>query len=75
MARLVRGYTTSQPLEGTGEPETNPSDPQQEEQPDATEGKVIVDYNLDVNYVGSESKNEPGAQEEKEENSKNMEIP
>ena len=30
---------------------------------------VIVDYNLKVDYDGSEPENEPGAQEEKEENS------
>ena len=51
------------------EPETSPSVPQQEEQPDATEGKVIVDYDLDIDYYGSASKNEPVTQEEKEENS------
>ena len=37
--------------EGAKEPDTNPSVPQLEEQPDATGGKVLVDYSLDVNYV------------------------
>ena len=68
MARPVRGSPTSQPPEGTGEHETNPSVPQQKEQPDAAEGKVI-DYNLDLDYEGSESENEQAAQEEQEENS------
>ena len=54
---------------GTEEPEKNPSVPQQEEQPDATEGKVIVDYILDVDYEGSETKNATVALEEEEENS------
>ena len=43
MARLVMEHPMPQPPEGSGEPQTNPSVPQQEEQPDATEGKVIVD--------------------------------
>ena len=54
MARLVRGCPTSRPQkEGAEEPER---DPQQEDQPDAAEGKDIADYDLDVDYVGSESK-------------------
>ena len=65
-------------LEGTEELKMNPSVPQQEEQTDATEGKVIIDYDLDIDYDGSEPKNEPVAQEEKEENSNaeyvNMEM-
>ena len=65
MARMVRGRPTarSQP-EGTDESETNASVPQQEEQPDATVGKVIVDYDPDVDYEGTEPKNEPDAQVE-----------
>ena len=66
-------------LEGTEEPKTNPSVSQQEEQPDATEGEVITDYDPDVDYEESEPKNEPGAQKEKEEHSDteyaNIEIP
>ena len=61
------------------EPETNVSVPRQELQPDVIDGKVIADYDLDVNYEGSEPKNESVAQEKKEENSDaeyaNMEIP
>ena len=38
MARSVRGCPTPCPPEGTGEPETNVSVPQQEEQLDAAEG-------------------------------------
>ena len=52
MARLVRGcpITRSQ-QEGTEEPE---QDPQQENQSDTTEGKDTADYDLDVDYEGSE---------------------
>ena len=56
MARLVRGHLTPWQPEGTGEPETKPSVPKQEKQPDTTEGEVIEDY-------------EPVAQTEEEENS------
>ena len=63
MARPVRGCPTARPQrEGTEEPER---DPQQEDQQDATEGKDIADYNLDVDYVGSEPKIEPVAQDER----------
>ena len=41
-------------------------DPQQEEQPDTPEGKVIADYNLDIDYEGSEPKVESVAQDERE---------
>ena len=80
MVRIMRGYPTawSQP-EGAEGPETNAIIPQQEYQPDTTEGKVIADYGLDIEYEGSEPKNEPDVQEEKEENSDaeyvNMEVP
>ena len=50
MTRLVRGCLTPQPEEGAKEPETNSSVPQQEEQRDATQGKVIADYNPDLGY-------------------------
>ena len=66
MARPVRGQPTPWPPEGAEEPDINP---QQEEQPDATEGNVVADYNLDVDYEGSEPKNEPVTQEEVEKNS------
>ena len=69
MARPVRGCLTPQPPEGAGESATNPCVPKQEEQPDATEGKVIVDYNPNIDYEGSEPEIEPVAQEEKEETS------
>ena len=77
MARTMRGCTTVQlQTRGAEEPET---DPQQDEQPDATEGKVIVGYNPDIDYERLEPKNEPLAQAEKEENTDakftNMEIP
>ena len=42
---------------------------QQEENLDATEGKVIADYNIDIDYEGSEPKNGPDAQEKKERDS------
>ena len=42
---------------------------QQEKQPDTTEGKVIVDYGLDIDYERSEPQIEPDAQEEMEGNS------
>ena len=58
--------TAQSQKKGTEELET---DCQQEEQPDAAEGKVMVDYNMDIDYEGSEPKNEPVAQKEKEENS------
>ena len=70
MARPVRGCLIAlvQP-EGTEKPDINPSISQQEEQPNAIEGKVIADYNLGVDYEGSKPENEPDAPEEKEENS------
>ena len=65
MARLVRGCPTPRlQLEGMIEPE---KDPQQEEQPDAAEGKVKADYNPDIGYEESEPIVEPDAQEQKEE--------
>ena len=62
----MRGCLTPQPPKGTEEPDI---DPFQEEQPDATEGKVIADYDLDVDYEGLEPENKPVAQAEVEENS------
>ena len=69
MATIMRGYLIAclQP-KGAIEPETNPSVPQQKEQADSAESKVIVDFNLDVDYEGSEPENESVAQEEEEEN-------
>ena len=80
MARLVKGC----PLlwsqkEGSEKPETSPGVPQQEEQPDAEKGKVIVDCDLDVDHEGSEPKIESIAQEESKDNSyaeyANLDIP
>ena len=60
MARQLRGCPTARlQQEGAEEPER---DPYHGEQPDATEGKEIADYDLDVDYEGSEPKVEPDAQ-------------
>ena len=61
---MVRGCLTvrSQQI-GAQEPE---KDPQEEDQPDATESKNIAEYNLDVDYVGSEPKVEKVAQDKRE---------
>ena len=77
MARPVRGCLTARSQqEGTEEPER---DSQQEDQPDATKGKDIADYNLDVDYEGSEPKFDQSAQEKREidpdAEHANMEIP
>ena len=64
MTRLVRGCLTPRPQQkGATEPER---DPQKEEQPDASEGKIIADYDLDVDYEGSKPEVEPDAQEQRE---------
>ena len=64
MARLVRGRPTARSQqEGIEEPER---DPQQEDQPDATGGKDIADYNPDIDYEGSEPKVKQSAQEQRE---------
>ena len=62
---------------GTEWPEYNATVPEKEEHPDSTKGKVIADYNLDVDYEGSGPHNELNAQEEKEEDAEyaKMEIP
>ena len=71
--------TAESKSEGAEEPEINPSVSQQEEQPDATKGKVIADYDPDIDYERSKPKNKPDSQEKKEENTDieytNMEIP
>ena len=77
MSRPVRGCPTVWlHAEGAEEPETNH---QQEEQPDATEGKVRVDYNPDIDNEGSEPKDESVTQAEIEKNSgaeyAKMEVP
>ena len=51
MAATIRGCLILQlQPEGTEEPQTNISIPQQERQLDAAEGKVVADYELDINY-------------------------
>ena len=66
MARLVRGCpTTRQQQEGAEEPEW---EPQQEDQPDATNHKEIADYDPDIDYEGTDLEVEPVAQEEREVN-------
>ena len=77
MARLVRVCLTARSQQvGTEEPER---DHQQENQQDATGDKDVDDYNLDVDYEGSEPKVEMGAPEQKEVDPDaeyaNMEIP
>ena len=64
MARLVRGPPTARlQQEGAEEPKR---DHQQEEQPDASEGKDIVDYDLDVDNEGSKPEVDPVAQDQSE---------
>ena len=64
MSRPVRGCPTARSQqEGTEEPER---DPQQEDQLDATEGKDIADYNLDIDYEVSEPKVKQSAQKQME---------
>ena len=55
-------------LEGTEKPQTNTRVPQEKGQANATEGKVIADYKLNVDYKPkwSDPKNEPNAQKEEE---------
>ena len=77
MAKLVRGCLTARPQQaGAKEPER---DPQQEDQPDAAEGKDIADYNLDIDCVGSVPEVEPVMQDERKVDPDaeyaNMEIP
>ena len=61
---MLRGCPTARPQqEGTEEPKR---DPQQEDRPDATGGKDIADYDLDVDSEGSEPKAELSAQQQRE---------
>ena len=55
--------------EYTGESQTNTSVPQQEEQLDGTEDKVVADQNPDVDYKKQGSDPEIKAVNEEEENS------
>ena len=64
MVMPVMGHPTARSYqEGR---EDHEQDPQQENQHDAAEGKNIADYNLDVDYVGSEPEVEPVTQDERE---------
>ena len=57
MVKRVRECPTTQlQSEGKDKPEPNVSVPQQEVQPDATEGKDIVDYKPDIDYEGQNLK-------------------
>ena len=59
MAKTMRGCPiTWLQSEGKLELETNLNVPQQEGHPYATEGGEIADYNPDVDYEGSEPKDE-----------------
>ena len=64
---------------GIEEPETNTSVPQQEEQTDPTEGEVIADYHLDIDYKVEVLSPKIKAVNEEEENSDaeyaKMELP
>ena len=67
MAKPVRESLMPWSQQGsTEEPETNVSVSQQEGQTNATEDKVIVNYNSNIDYEGSEPKIKPFALEEKE---------
>ena len=68
MARLVRGCPTPW-SQGTREPETNNSVFLQEEQTDTIGGKVITDYNMDIDYKLEGSDPDTEAVNEEEENS------
>ena len=67
MARPVRVHLAPRPQQESVEVPVR--DPQQEEQSDPAEGKVIADYGPDVDYEGSEPEVEPDAQEQREVNS------
>ena len=72
VTRTVRGCLTVQlQQECTEKSETNPSVPQQEEQADAAEGKVIAGYKPDVDYKpeGSDPEIKPVDHNKEEENS------
>ena len=68
MARSVRGCLIPWPQGGAEEAETNPSAPQQEQQRDTREGKVIAYYNLDLHYKPEGSNPDIKAVNEEEEN-------
>ena len=65
--------------EGAGEPETTVSVPQQGGEAEATRGKAIADYDLDIEYKPEGSDPDIKAADEEEENSDaeyaKMELP
>ena len=69
MPKTVKGCLIPWPEGDTKEPETNSSVPQQEEQRDAMEGKVIANCNTDVDYKPEGSDTDIEAVDEEEENS------
>ena len=77
MTRLMRGCPTARSQkEGVEVPER---DPQQEDQPDATEGRDMEEYNLDVVHEESEPRVKQSAPEQRDihpdAEHANMEIP
>ena len=67
MARPGKGCPTPRlQLEGNDEPETILNTPQQEGHPDVAEGKVIADYDPDVDDEGLEPNVETVTQEQRE---------
>ena len=69
MARPEREHPLPQSQGGAEEPETNPSVPQQEEHRDAKDGKVIADYDPDMDYRPERSDSDIKAIDEEEGNS------
>ena len=72
MVRTMRENPTAwSQLEGIVEPENNTSGPHLEKQEDIVEGKVRVEYKLDVNNKpeGPDPNDKPVTQEEGEDNS------
>ena len=64
MTKLVRRCPTASSLQKGAE--GSKRYPQQEDQPDATEGEDITEYNPEVDYEGSEPKVKQSAQEQRE---------
>ena len=63
MARLVRGCPTARLQQCAEEHER---DPQQVEQPEAAEDDDIADYDMDIDYEGSESEVEQDTHKQRE---------
>ena len=79
MAGPVKECPAPWPQAGVVEPKTNPSVPQQEEQRNVVESKVMADDNLDVDHESEGSHPDIEAVNEEEENSDaeyaKMELP